>query len=94
MFRGSAGAGLRRVAETLRESEQRFQALLDSVGAGLLLSRPDAVVRMCNRAGIELLGLRKDELIGASLFDPKPFSVAAVSRKVWEVLDLKPRGTV
>ncbi len=71
MARGSEGAGLRRVAEALLGSEQRFQALLDSVGAGLLLSGPDAVVRMCNHAGLDLLGLRKDELIGASLFDPK-----------------------
>jgi PAS domain S-box-containing protein len=60
-------AALRRA---LRESHERFTSCFQAVNLGLLLAGPGGEIRMCNQAGLELLGLREDEVVGKTTVDP------------------------
>ena len=65
---------MRRTEAALRESEQRYQSLLDQAGHGILLLDREGRVRDCNRRGGDLLGYPVGELVGMrmeSLFRPE-----------------------
>ncbi len=60
-----------RSAKALRESEERFRALIETVGVGLVISGPNAEVLSSNPAARDLLGVTEEELLGSTCFDPK-----------------------
>jgi PAS domain S-box-containing protein len=60
----------RRIQKSLHESNERFRSLLQAVPVGLLLCGPSGEIRMCNRAAVELLGVREEQLLGTTSMDP------------------------
>src|SRR5512146_1187505 len=52
-------------------AELRFEALLESVAIGVVISGPEGIVRTFNRAALDLLCITEDELAGTTSFDPK-----------------------
>ncbi|MBL9006326.1 MAG: PAS domain S-box protein [Myxococcales bacterium] len=58
---------MRRTEAALRETEQRYQSLLDQAGHGILLLDRDGRIRDCNRRAGELLGYSVSELVGLRL---------------------------
>ena len=61
---------LKRTEAALRESAERFRSLFYGVSVGVVLSGPDAQVRKCNQAALDLLGVTEDQLVGRTSFDP------------------------
>ena len=59
----------KRLEDTLRLTEQRYQALIDSMGEGLLMVDNDDVIRFVNDPFCALLGYRKEELLGKVAMD-------------------------
>jgi len=53
-----------RFSRQLLSSERRYQGLYDSLSDGVLLRSREGVVLDCNRAFCEMLGYRREELIG------------------------------
>ncbi len=70
----------------MSESEERFRTLVEELQVGLLLVDRNAAIVMCNRKGLDLLGLSRDQVVGKTAFDPawdvmhedgSPFAAAA-----------------
>ncbi|MBD3175629.1 MAG: PAS domain S-box protein [Armatimonadia bacterium] len=60
----------RKLAErALRESEERYRALVQSALDGIVVAGPDQRVREANPALCDLLGRPRDELIGTDVWD-------------------------
>ncbi len=59
-----AGAG-----RVLQESEDRYYALVESLGDGVLSSTADGRIRMANPAAARVLGMPRDMLLGRDLRD-------------------------
>ncbi len=57
------------IRKALRESNERFLSLFQTVSVGLISAGPRAEIRMCNQAALDLLGLSEDQLIGKTSFD-------------------------
>ena len=57
------------IRKALRESNERFSSLFQTVSVGLISAGPRAEIRMCNQAALDLLGLSEDQLIGKTVFD-------------------------
>ncbi|MGI9332175.1 MAG: PAS domain S-box protein, partial [Gammaproteobacteria bacterium] len=57
----------------IRESEQRFRALIENANVGICVCRPDATIVQTNRAFLESLGRDEDEIVGRhpSSFSPE-----------------------
>ena len=60
----------RRAEEELRESEERYRTLVETVQEGIAFVAPEGgVINYCNEAYAEILGLTPDEIVGKSFFD-------------------------
>ncbi len=60
----------RKLAEvTLRESEQRYRSLVTAMAEGLVFYDETGIIRACNPAAEEILGIRSSELIGLTTKD-------------------------
>jgi len=59
----------RRAVEALRESEERFRALVRDLHVGVVLHGPDERIQFVNRAATEMFGLSGASLIGKQIRD-------------------------
>ncbi|MDP9474737.1 MAG: PAS domain S-box protein, partial [Actinomycetota bacterium] len=60
----------RRAEENLKESEERYRTLVETVQEGIAFIAPEGgLVNYCNEAYAEILGLTQEEMIGRSFFD-------------------------
>jgi PAS domain S-box-containing protein len=55
----------------LRESEERFRTLFQSVQVGVIVNAPDTKVLTANPAALDILGMSEEQLIGSSSYDSK-----------------------
>ena len=55
----------------LKDDSQRFWSLFEAVGVGVVLAGPEAEVKECNQAALDLLGLTREQLVGKTSFDPE-----------------------
>ena len=58
--------------QALRESEERYRTLVEASMDAIYLESLEGEVLDCNEAACEMLGYRKDELIGMSITDLMP----------------------
>lgn len=65
---------------SLRESEDRFRALITSLQVGVVVQGAQAEILLCNRVSLEFLGLTEEEYLGRTSFDPR-----------WRIVDDKGR---
>jgi len=56
--------------QALRDSDSRFQNLVENLNVGLLLQDANAEILVSNPKALELLGLTLDQLFGKTSFDP------------------------
>ncbi len=61
----------RRAERELRDSEQRYRALIASLTVGVVLQFADGSIGECNPAAERILGLSRGELLGLTSFDPR-----------------------
>ncbi|MFB2970542.1 PAS domain S-box protein [Aerosakkonema sp. BLCC-F183] len=62
----------RKVAEqALRESEQRYRTVIETVAEGIVLHLADGSIQACNASAERILGLSADEMMGRNSFDPR-----------------------
>ncbi|HEU5075810.1 MAG TPA: PAS domain S-box protein [Polyangiaceae bacterium] len=59
----------RRVAEELRQTEERLRSLVDNLHVGVIVQDRDANVLLSNHTALELLGLTVDQLLGKASRD-------------------------
>lgn len=64
----------KRVEQALRNSEQRFRAIVDNLAALVGEMTPDGVLVEINRTALEVGGLRSEDVIGKCLSDTRWFS--------------------
>ena len=61
----------RKLAEqALRHGEARYHTLVEALAEGVLVYGPDGHILLCNPAAARILGLRRDELLGAAQSGP------------------------
>ncbi|HET8722572.1 MAG TPA: PAS domain S-box protein [Anaeromyxobacteraceae bacterium] len=60
-----------RAQEALRESRDRFQAVIASMAEGVVVHDATGAIRDCNTAAQRILGLSEDELLGRRSVDPR-----------------------
>jgi len=60
----------KRAEETLRDSEQRWRSLLQTVEVGVVIHDPQSRVVACNIAAQALLGLTEQQMLGKAAIDP------------------------
>ena len=82
--------------ESLKESEERFRELFDTVPSGVAIYEvlndgligKDYIIRDFNRMSLQLEGRQKEDVIGKSLFDLRPtideYGLIPVFRNVWK----------
>ena len=68
----------RLVEESLRESEEKYRTLFESMAQGVFYQRFDGVLVDVNSAALEMFGLSRDEFLGRTSADPR-----------WTVVDEK-----
>jgi PAS domain S-box-containing protein len=56
---------------SLRQSEERFKGLLDSLKVGIVFRDPEFQVVVHNQAALDLLGVSQEQMLGKSSFDPE-----------------------
>ncbi|MBD2182208.1 PAS domain S-box protein [Aerosakkonema funiforme] len=62
----------RKVAEqALRESEQRYRTVIETVAEEIVLHLADGTIQACNASAERILGLSADEMMGRNSFDPR-----------------------
>ncbi len=59
----------RMIEEELKNSEKRYRSLVDQAKDGIFISGPDGRLQDVNKAGCNMLGYLKDEILGLSLLD-------------------------
>ncbi len=59
----------KQAAEALHASEERYRTLLDVTSDGVLLVRADGTVLDCNDAMAQIIGSRKEDIVGHSFSD-------------------------
>ena len=86
----------RRSEEALRESEERFRGLFDTITSGVAVyevhgdgkSGRDYIIRDFNRTALDIEGKTKPEVVGKKLCDLRPnideYGLIPVFRKVWK----------
>lgn len=55
--------------QDIREREERFRSLVRDINIGVLLQGPRSEIFLSNQAGLDLLGLTEDQLLGKTAFD-------------------------
>ncbi len=55
--------------KALRESEERYRALIQTIQAGVVVHKADSQIAMCNIKAQELLGLTKDQMMSKKAVD-------------------------
>ena len=65
----------RRTEEALRESEERFRTMVDSLADGIVLQLADFSIATCNASAERITGLTPDQMLGLS---PRPEGWRAV----------------
>jgi PAS domain S-box-containing protein len=58
-----------RVVEALRESEARYSSVVSALTEGVVLAGADGTILTCNASAERILGLSREQLIGASMAD-------------------------
>ena len=86
----------KRVEEVLRESEEQFRGIFNTVSSGIAIyevrndgsSGKDYIIKDFNKKALEIEGKEKDEVIGRSLSDLRPaiddYGLIPIFRKVWK----------
>jgi diguanylate cyclase (GGDEF)-like protein/PAS domain S-box-containing protein len=78
-----------------RRADQRqheLQVILDAIPAPIFYKDADGIYRGCNRAFENYLGRKRDEIVGASVYDIAPKDLADIYRKA-DLDLLESRGT-
>ena len=57
--------------EALRESEERYRAVITAMKEGIVLFSADGNILACNASAEQILGLSADQVIGRSARDPR-----------------------
>ena len=65
----------KRAQEALRENEERFRTLVDSLADGVVLQMADGTIVTCNAAAVRITGLTGDQMTGRA---PRPEGWLAV----------------
>ena len=66
---------LRRAESALRESEERFRTMVDSLADGVVLQMADFSIETCNASAVRITGLTADQMIGR---EPRPDGWTAI----------------
>ncbi|MDP3396379.1 MAG: PAS domain S-box protein, partial [Methanoregula sp.] len=86
----------KRTEEALREGEERFRGLIDTITSGVAIyevrnngaSGKDYIIKDFNKTALEIEGENKEDVIGKSLFDLRPtideYGLIQVFQHVWE----------
>ena len=61
---------LKAVEQALQEKEARYRSLVDTVADGIVLYDPNGRVIECNPAAEQILGLRREQILGHSALSP------------------------
>ena len=61
---------LKAVEQALQEKEARYRSLVDTVADGIVLYDPNGQVIECNPAAEQILGLRREQILGHSALNP------------------------
>ena len=59
----------RQMRNELRESEDRFRAMIDSLGDGIVLQLADFSITTCNESAVRITGLTAEQMLGR---EPRP----------------------
>jgi PAS domain-containing protein len=73
-----------RSAQALRESDELFRALFETVGVWLVICGPNAEVLSSNPAAPDLLGVTEEELLGTNSFGFKVELLARTAHRARE----------
>ncbi|MCS6828995.1 MAG: PAS domain S-box protein [Caldilinea sp.] len=57
--------------KALRESEERFRTLIQTMAEGVVMQRADGQIVFANEAACEILGLTLDQMLGRDSMDPR-----------------------
>lgn len=86
----------RQAVEALRESEERYRGLVDTITSGVAIydvkgdggSGKDYIIKSFNRMALDIEGKTPDEVIGKSLLDLRPtideYGLIPVFQRVWK----------
>jgi PAS domain S-box-containing protein len=66
----------KRVESELAQAKQRLEILFESIGESVFLLDIDGCVLACNETAASRLGKRKNEIVGASVFDSSHHNIA------------------
>ncbi|MFH0997347.1 MAG: PocR ligand-binding domain-containing protein [Pseudomonadota bacterium] len=58
------------ILRNLKESEEKYRILIQKIQAAIVVHDSDTQILTCNPAAEELLGLKEDQLLGKTAFDP------------------------
>ena len=61
----------RKAEEALRESEEKFRHLYETMTQGVVLQDAEGKIVEANRAASDILGLTRDQLFGRTAYDPR-----------------------
>ncbi|NEZ04927.1 PAS domain S-box protein [Wenzhouxiangella sp. XN201] len=59
----------KRIEQALRESEERYRAVINSLAEGVLVHGSDGRITACNPSACQILGVAEEHLIGVELSD-------------------------
>lgn len=71
---------------TTSENLEFLQTLIETIPNAIFYKDSDLIYKHCNNAFLELLGLRRDEVIGHSVYDISPTEMAQIYQKADEDL--------
>jgi PAS domain S-box-containing protein len=65
----------RQILNALQESEERFRAMIESLGDGIVLQLADYSITTCNASAVRITGLTADQMLGR---EPRPAGWLAI----------------